>query len=102
MQPPTFIDDRSCGSAREEPRGSADPAPSGNLKDRDTYRYIAILGNDTKGDMIMAARENNCERIESLHNNHWVDSIEGRTEHRTKAMVCEFVWRQNVGHVGKN
>ena len=49
----------------------------------------------------MAARENNCETIESLHNNHWVDSIKGRTEHRTKVMVCEFVWRQYVGHVGK-
>ena len=48
----------------------------------------------------MAARENNCERIESLHNNHWVDSIKGRKEHRTKVMVCEFVWRRNVGHVG--
>ena len=58
MQPPTFIDDRSCGSAREEPRGSADPAFSGNLKERDAYRYIAILGNYPKGDILMAARGN--------------------------------------------
>ena len=55
MEPPTFID--------EEPRGSEDPAPSGNLKNRDTYQYYAILGSDTSGDILMAARVNNCKMI---------------------------------------
>ena len=49
----------------------------------------------------MAARDNSCEKISLLYANHWVDSIQSKKQHITKVMVCEFVWRQNVGHVGK-
>ena len=75
------------------------------LENRDTYEYYAILGIDKCGEVIMAARVDNCETIQLLEAAHWVDSTKmerGKLkEPRTKAMVCEFVWRQNVGHVGK-
>ena len=47
----------------------------------------------------MAARDNSCESISVLHANHWVDSIQNKKENITKVTVCEFVWRQHVGHV---
>ena len=97
MEPPTFIN--------EEPRGLKDPAPSEHVKNRITYQYYAILGTDTSGDILMAARVNNCETIELLEAALWVDSIKKERgkmkEQHTKAMVCKFIWRQNVGHVGK-
>ena len=92
-QPPTHIADRSCGHTGQ--------APTGNAQQRDHYQNWVMLGTDhDKGDILMAARTNNCEEVEINYANHWVDDVVKKPQQITQIPVCTFFWRHNIGHLG--
>ena len=89
-------DDRSCGNAQQ-----GESAPVGNVQKRDKYEHIAFLGTDHKnGDILIAARTNDCMQGVCNWTDHWVDNAACGKKWITKIMVVTFTWRQNIGHIG--
>ena len=48
----------------------------------------------------MAAHSLNCNNIEELCQEHWVDDAVGSRDHDTKMMVCKFEWKRDITSEG--
>ena len=77
----------------------------GNVAARQWFQHHAIMSTFPKGiQILMAARKNNCKGMKILYSKEWVDGLfkkdKKNKEAITRVMVCQFDWRQNLGHIG--
>ena len=49
------------------------PAPAGNVAVRDWHEHLVIMGRCAKNPILMAARKNNCQGMECLYSESWLD-----------------------------
>ena len=80
------------------------PAPDGNVAMRDWCEHHVFIGQDADAPILMAARKDNCLKMECHDCKPWVDG-RFRTNGKsmtasTKVMVCTFHWKENIGHLG--
>ena len=78
----------------------------GNLAQRGWYEHHVVITDEANGTILMAARKNNCAGVTCLHSDAWTDGVwkqKGKTRTATtRVMVCEFHWKQSIGHLGNS
>ena len=100
-QPPRHVPDEMNGPPRHNAK-----APVGNMSKRDHYEHMVVMTHYPHGQIVMAARKNVCVRAQALDCHAWEDGHWNKNGKKktatTKALVCEFTWKQNIGHLGRN
>jgi len=76
------------------------------LTQRESFEHYVVRGDEPVTALLVAARTNTCSGIALLEYNvdcdHEYTVKKKQKQARSRTMVCEVAFKQNVGHLGKN